>query len=72
MFTKEERALVLATARTDPGYLLDLLELVTYANQVDVTEAQEARLLIEELTHLCASQLEPGVAARVARFLEEK
>ncbi len=70
MLSKDDRATIRAATLDDPDFVIDLLEESLYNNAVGVTDATEARMLIEELSHLCATRLEPGTAARVARFLQ--
>lgn len=71
MFTNEDRDLILEVTAADPAYMFGLLESAMYDREADVTDVAEARLIIEELAHLCATTMDPGTAARVARFLKE-
>ncbi len=70
MLSKEDRAAIRAATLDDPDFVIDLLAESLYNNAVDVTDAMEARMLIEELSHLAATQMAPGTAARAARFLQ--
>lgn len=72
MLSPADRADILALVQDDPGYMVDLLEQVTYDGAVDVTPLREARLIIEELSCLCATVMGPGLSARVARWLSER
>ncbi len=72
MLSKDDRATIRAATLDDPDFVIDLLEESLYNNAVDVTDTTEARMLIKELSHLAATQMAPGTAARVARFLTSK
>jgi hypothetical protein len=71
MFDASERETIIELTAADPAYMVGLLESTIYDASVDVTDVQEARLLLQELALLCATTMDPGTRARVARFLEE-
>lgn len=51
--------------------MLGLLESTIYDQSVDVTDVAETRHIVQELAHLCATQMDVGTRARVARFLND-
>lgn len=69
-FTPDERETIIEVTQADPAYMLGLLESTIYDQSVDVTDVAEARHIVTELAHLCATTMDVGTRARVARFLE--
>lgn len=71
VFSQDERDTILEVTAADPAYMLGLLESTMYDQSVDVTDIAEARIIVTELAHLCATTMDVGTRSRVRSFLEE-